>query len=177
MRAWRKCLQQRRNVGTCLSSCHLNKHNLINSLRANLDERTLSSDDALKTLPPKISPFLQEGPQVGVNERRKKKWPRAWYSGLLWMVFDGQVAQGSAGHKKPPAGRPSPEGASAHAPPGYFPTRRAYEQGGVSIAVLLKQGLLPDRSSCQDVFGFTDPTSFYMSHSRVGVKSSWVFLL
>jgi hypothetical protein len=61
MRAWRKCLQQRRNVGTCLSSCHLNKHNLIKSLRANLDERTLSSDDALKVLPPKISPFLQEG--------------------------------------------------------------------------------------------------------------------
>jgi hypothetical protein len=61
MRTRRKCLQQCRNVGTCLSSCHLNKHNFINSLRANLDERTLSIDDALKTLPPKISPFLQEG--------------------------------------------------------------------------------------------------------------------
>jgi hypothetical protein len=41
--------------------------------------------------------------------------------------------------------------------------------------VLLLKGLLPDRSSCQDVFGFTDPTSLYMSHSRGGVKSSWVF--
>jgi hypothetical protein len=61
MRTWSKCLQQRRNIGKCLSSCHLNKQNLINSLRANLDERTFSSDDALKALPPKISPFLQEG--------------------------------------------------------------------------------------------------------------------
>jgi hypothetical protein len=60
MRAWRKCLQRRRNVGQSLSSCHLNKHNLINSLRANLDERTVSSDDALHALPPKISPILRE---------------------------------------------------------------------------------------------------------------------
>jgi hypothetical protein len=29
--------------------------------RTALDERTLSSDDALKALPPKISPILQEG--------------------------------------------------------------------------------------------------------------------
>ena len=47
MRAWRKCLQQRRNVGNCLSSCPLNKHNLIKSLRASLDERTLSGHDVL----------------------------------------------------------------------------------------------------------------------------------
>jgi hypothetical protein len=84
---------------------------------------------------------------VGVNELRKKKRHRAWCSGLLWMVFDWQVAQGSAGHKKPPTGRASPEGVSAHAPPGHLPTRRAYEQGGVSIAVLLFKGLLPHGSS------------------------------
>jgi hypothetical protein len=32
MRAWRKRLQRRQNVGQSLSSCHLKKHNLINSL-------------------------------------------------------------------------------------------------------------------------------------------------
>jgi hypothetical protein len=63
MRTRRKCLQQCRHVGTCLSSCHLKKQRFINSLRGNLDERALSSDDALKTPPPKISPFLQEGLQ------------------------------------------------------------------------------------------------------------------
>ena len=87
----------------------------------------------------------------------------------------GRWCRGEAGHKKPPAGCLSPEGASAHAPPGHLPTRRAYQQGGVSIAVLLLKGLLPDRSSCREVLGFTYPTSLYMSHSRVGVKSSWVF--
>jgi hypothetical protein len=45
--------------------------------------------------------------------------------------------KGSAGHKKPPAGHTSPEGVSAHAPPGHPPTRRAYQRGGVSIAELL----------------------------------------
>jgi hypothetical protein len=70
MRGWRNCLQQCRNVGKCLSSCHLNKHNLINSLRASLNERTLPGDDVLKTLPPKISPFLQEGLQCG----RRSQW-------------------------------------------------------------------------------------------------------
>jgi hypothetical protein len=76
MRTWRKCLQQRRNIGKCLSSCHLNKHNLINSLRANLDERTFSSDDALKALPPKISPFLQEGQAAA----RADGWGREEYN-------------------------------------------------------------------------------------------------
>jgi hypothetical protein len=70
MSAWRNCLQQCRNVGKCLSSCHLNKHNLINSLRASLNERILPGDDVLKTLPPKISPFLQEGLQCG----RRSQW-------------------------------------------------------------------------------------------------------
>jgi hypothetical protein len=84
------------------------------------------------------------------------------------------MAPGSAGHKKPPAGHPSPEGVSAPAPPGYLPTRRAYEQGGVSIAALLCKGLLPDRSSCQEVLGFTRPTHVYMSHSGLVVKTGWV---
>jgi hypothetical protein len=114
-------------------------------------------------------------PQVGVNERRKKKWPRAWCSGLLWMVFDGPVAQESAGHKKTPCRSSFSGGGVSTRAAWTLATRRAYQQGGVSIAVLLRQGLLPDRSSCQDVFGFTDPTSFYMSHCRVGVKTSWVF--
>jgi hypothetical protein len=60
MRAWRKRLQQRRNVGTCLSSCHFKKHNFIKLLRAILDESTLSGHDVLRALPPKISPLLQE---------------------------------------------------------------------------------------------------------------------
>jgi hypothetical protein len=41
-----------------LSFCHLNKYNLINSLRAKPDEKDLPYDDVLKALPPKISPFL-----------------------------------------------------------------------------------------------------------------------
>jgi hypothetical protein len=58
---------------------------------------------------------------------------RAWWTSR---------APGSAGRKKPPAGRLSPEGASEHAPPGHLPTRRAYQQGGASIAVFLLKGLL-----------------------------------
>jgi len=50
-----------------LSSCHLTKHNFINSLQVKLDERTLLSEDALDALLPKISPMpmgsQRHGPQ------------------------------------------------------------------------------------------------------------------
>jgi hypothetical protein len=49
------------NASTSPSSCHLKKHNFINSLQASLNERIPSGDDDLKALPPKISPLLQEG--------------------------------------------------------------------------------------------------------------------
>jgi hypothetical protein len=94
----------------------------------------------------------------------------------FWSWAGRPVAQGSARQKKPPTGCTPPEGVSAHAPPGHLPTRRAYEPGGVSIAALLSQGLLPDRSSCREALDFTYPTSFYMSHSRWVVKNRWVFL-
>src|ERR1700752_2476332 len=51
-------LQRPLSPGQILSSCHLNKHHLIKSLGANPDERDLSCDEALKALPPKISPIL-----------------------------------------------------------------------------------------------------------------------
>ena len=63
-------------VGKSLSSCHLKKHILINSLWANLDERTVSGEDVLQTLPPKISPFLQEG------QRQARQAPRIFSSSL-----------------------------------------------------------------------------------------------
>jgi hypothetical protein len=66
-----------------------------------------------------------------------KKRPRAWLSGAFVFRLWRHDEKGSAGHKKPPAGHTPPEGASAHAPSGHLPTRRAYEHGGVSIAALL----------------------------------------
>src|SRR5882724_4798461 len=56
--------------------------------------------------------------------------------------------KGNARHKKPPPGHKLPEGASAYAPPGHSPTRRADQRGGVSIAALLLQGLLLHVYSC-----------------------------
>jgi hypothetical protein len=81
----------------------------------------------------------------GVGER--ENWPgkeksRAVCSRLLGSVCGGMVRRGRTA-EKPPAGHTPPEGAVAHAPPGHSPTRRAYQRGGVSIAALLLQGLLP----------------------------------
>lgn len=71
--------------------------------------------------------------------------------------------QGSAGHKKPPAGRTPPEGALTHAPLGHLPTRRAYEHGAVSIAALLitKDYCHTDRPTTKP-WGFTLTTNFYI---------------
>jgi hypothetical protein len=63
------------------------------------------------------------------------------------------MRRGALSIKNPLAGHTPPEGVSAHAPPGNILTRRAYEQGGVSIAVLLLQGLLPYGSSDQEALG------------------------
>jgi hypothetical protein len=56
--------------------------------------------------------------------------------GHCCLVCEELVRTG-AQHKKPPPARTTPEGASAHAPLGNHPARRAEEQGGISIAALL----------------------------------------
>src|SRR6266403_836229 len=63
-------------------------------------------------------------------------------SEAFWSYVGRHIAKGSIRQKKPPAGHTPPEGASAHAPPGNHPTRRAYQRGGVSMAERLWQGLL-----------------------------------
>jgi hypothetical protein len=73
----------------------------------------------------------------GEEGTKGKKKPRAWLSGAFVFRLWRHDEKGSAAQKKPPPGHTPPEGASAHAPPGNHPTRRAYQRGGVSIAALL----------------------------------------
>jgi hypothetical protein len=56
--------------------------------------------------------------------------------GAVWSYVGRHVAK-EASDKKTPCRPHTSGGGTTDAPPGHQPTRRAYEQGGVSIAVLL----------------------------------------
>jgi hypothetical protein len=61
----------------------------------------------------------------------------------------------------PPPGSEHLQGASGHAPPGNGPARRASEQGGISIAELLLEGLLPYGCPCNERWAFARTTIKY----------------
>jgi hypothetical protein len=63
----RNCLQRRLKARADVSSSHLNKHSLINSLAAQLDETCPYHVNAQAVLPPKISPLLP-GSHLGHTE-------------------------------------------------------------------------------------------------------------
>src|SRR5262245_32585427 len=54
----RKCFQRRLNARAYVSSSHLNKHRLINSIAAYIDETCSCHVNAQVVLPPKISRLL-----------------------------------------------------------------------------------------------------------------------
>jgi hypothetical protein len=104
---------------------------------------------------------------VGEQKRVKKKKASGKVPGTFMFHLWRHGEKGGPRHKKPPPGHKLPEGASADAPPGHSPTRRAYQRGGVSIAELLLQGLLLHEYSCPTPWIFA-PTNF----NRVPLSSA-----
>jgi hypothetical protein len=60
----RKCGRKRPKAPPDVSDCHLNKHRLINSLGAFVNETRLGHESPQVVLPPKISPKLPESPDA-----------------------------------------------------------------------------------------------------------------